>query len=565
MTRSSSVKDLIGDILPPPEYVLEAYLETKMAIDEPDKLDEHIRKLSGLHHDYEDRKHYWSGSALPGNLKGLLLDKSDAEAEKFWAATESRLIPALKAHDIAAETAALADIKTAYGRHRAAIDELVTASNVFSEDMERRATVISILAVLVVLLASIGLVVLIRRGFRAFQVSAIHPVLEMAEVFEQLAAGNLNISAPYADRRDEVGRMAGALESFRKAALEARALQETSEQYRNEQAKTLTKAAEEQRVVVDGLARRLQDLSSGNLDINIDELFPEDYQRIRMDFNKAVQELNYTLTEITETIEHVAQNADNMASGAHSLAKTSNSQAATLEETAAAHTQITATVARTLSMSKETATIVKHAHDQAEKSRGLVVEAISSIEEIRQSSDQIGQIIGVINDIAFQTNLLALNAGVEAARAGDAGRGFMVVASEVRALAQRSSAASREIRNLIDTSGQAVGRGVTMVNATGDTLNRIIDQVALIATRVADIASCTEEQSKGLEEVNAAICELDRATQLNAGVAVEAADTSSKLTEEAGKLQGLVGRFALNATSRQVDSKRSPTLRRSAA
>ena len=540
-------KDLIGDILPPPEYVLEAYLEVKLLMDEPEALDAHVKKIQQLHHDYDDRKAYWTKSGLPTNLKQLLTEKSDAEVAKFWEATENRLIPAIKRGDTAAEAQAFVDVKEDYKLHRAVIDELVTASNTFSDQMEAQANLISGIAALLVLGASGALIYLTRRGFKSFQTRAIDPVVEMTEVFSQLAGGNLNVRAPHSERRDEVGRMAEALESFRQAAVEAAEAQNRADAYRAEQAGILAKAAEDQKGVVEGLAKRLHAMSQGDLNITIDEFFPEEYKRLRMDFNQAVRELNSAMVSIMESTKEVAASANQMAFGAESLAKSSNSQAATLEETAAAHTEITATVTRTLTVSREAADMVSRARDQAEGSRGVVEEAVASIEDIRKTSSQIGQIIGVIDEIAFQTNLLALNAGVEAARAGDAGRGFAVVASEVRALAQRSADAAKEIRGLIEQSGQAVGKGVRLVNATGSTLNQIIDQVGQIATRVAEIASCTEEQAHGLEEVNTAISHLDAATQLNASVAEQASEASFRLTDEAARLHELVGKFVVNS------------------
>ena len=369
-------------------------------------------------------------------------------------------------------------------------------------------------------------------------------------------SGTIELDSPAARRKDEIGEMIRLIVALQQAEAEAslaKQLAAQNERYAEEQrhlaaqAEVLAKAAAAQEQVVGGLAKRLRAMSQGNLDINIDEFFPEEYKRLRMDFNQAVRELNTAMVTIIESTEQVATSANQMAFGAESLAKSSNSQAATLEETAAAHTEITATVARTLAVSREAAAMVANARDQAEGSRGVVVEAVASIEEIRKTSGQIGQIIGVIDEIAFQTNLLALNAGVEAARAGDAGRGFAVVATEVRALAQRSGDAAKEIRGLIDQSGQAVGKGVRLVNATGTTLNQIIDQVGQIATRVAEIAACTEEQAHGLEEVNTAISHLDSATQLNASVADNASEASFRLTDEAAKLHQLVGKFVVNS------------------
>lgn len=164
--------------------------------------------------------------------------------------------------------------------------------------------------------------------------------------------------------------------------------------------------------------------------------------------------------------------------------------------------------------------------------------------EIEKSSDQISQIIGVIDDIAFQTNLLALNAGVEAARAGDAGKGFAVVASEVRALAQRSSAAAKEIKTLISASTQHVGRGVDQVGRAGDALRVIVERVAHIATLVSEIASGAGEQSTGLAEINIGVTQLDQVTQQNAAMVEESTAASQSLHHEATSLADMVAKFS---------------------
>ena len=165
--------------------------------------------------------------------------------------------------------------------------------------------------------------------------------------------------------------------------------------------------------------------------------------------------------------------------------------------------------------------------------------------QIEGSSREIGNIIGVIDEIAFQTNLLALNAGVEAARAGEAGRGFAVVAQEVRALAQRSAEAAKDIKALISASTQQVDQGVSLVGEMGEALRRITAGVVEINRTVAEIAAPAEEQATGLAQINTAVNQMDQATQQNAAMVEQSTAASHALSNEAAELSRLVGRFRL--------------------
>jgi len=185
------------------------------------------------------------------------------------------------------------------------------------------------------------------------------------------------------------------------------------------------------------------------------------------------------------------------------------------------------------------------ARGDAERSGAVVRDAVSAMSEIENSAQQISQIIGVIDEIAFQTNLLALNAGVEAARAGDAGRGFAVVASEVRALAQRSADAAKEIKTLISASSQQVDRGVSLVGETGKVLERILTQVTQINGVVTEIAASAQEQATGLQQVNTAVNQMDQVTQQNAAMVEQATAASHALASEAETLARLISRFEL--------------------
>jgi methyl-accepting chemotaxis protein len=187
----------------------------------------------------------------------------------------------------------------------------------------------------------------------------------------------------------------------------------------------------------------------------------------------------------------------------------------------------------------------------------VVQQAIAAMGAIEKSSAEIGQIIGVIDEIAFQTNLLALNAGVEAARAGEAGRGFAVVASEVRALAQRSAEAAKEIKTLISASSQQVGSGVELVGRSGEALQQIVVQVEQIDSLVAEIAASAQEQATGLGEVNAAVNQMDQVTQQNAAMVEESTAASHALRSEATELRRLIGEFQVGA----VETAKRPARR----
>jgi methyl-accepting chemotaxis protein len=248
-----------------------------------------------------------------------------------------------------------------------------------------------------------------------------------------------------------------------------------------------------------------------------------------------------------------------MSSASEDLAQRTAKQAADLQRTAATLGLVAATLRESAGGARDARTIVQTAVADAQLSGAVVRETIEAVGAIESSSRQIGKIIGVIDEIAFQTNLLALNAGVEAARAGDAGRGFAVVATEVRALAQRSADAAREIKALIAASGQQVAVGVRLVGDTGHTLGRTAEQIGQLQALLGRIATAAEREAMALDEVNAAMSQMDRVTHQNAAMGQQTSATLGSLGEKVEQLVGHVGRFQIVAAGRTL-SRSAPTL-----
>jgi methyl-accepting chemotaxis protein len=309
-------------------------------------------------------------------------------------------------------------------------------------------------------------------------------------------------------------------------------------------------AGREQKAVVDVMAKGLSGLAGGDLSTRIAAQVASDYAALKNDFNAAAAGLEDAIRTISGVASQIGSGTQEIAQASNDLSRRTEQQAASLEETAAALDEIAATVRQTADGATRATSEVASARTDAERSGQVVGQAVSAMGAIEDSSRQITQIIGVIDEIAFQTNLLALNAGVEAARAGDAGRGFAVVAQEVRALAQRSAEAAKEIKTLISTSSQQVDAGVSLVGQTGEALSRIVGRVAAIDDLVRQISSSSQEQASGLAEVNTAVNHMDQVVQQNAAMVEQATAATHSLKGETAQLVSLVSRFKIGGGER---------------
>jgi methyl-accepting chemotaxis protein len=254
-----------------------------------------------------------------------------------------------------------------------------------------------------------------------------------------------------------------------------------------------------------------------------------------------------TVSRVRAGTENINVGASEIASGNTDLSQRTEQQAAALVQTASSMDQMTANVKHNADSALQAAQLAGQAADVATRGSRVVDDVVRTMGEISTSSRQIGDIIGVIDGIAFQTNILALNAAVEAARAGEQGRGFAVVASEVRSLAQRSATAAKEIKALIETSTHTVESGSTLVANAGSTMTEIVQSVRRVNEILEEISHASREQSAGIEQVNRAVGEMDQVTQQNAALVEEAAAAAHSLKDQVDVLRESIASFALPA------------------
>ncbi|WP_407815753.1 methyl-accepting chemotaxis protein [Escherichia coli] len=262
-------------------------------------------------------------------------------------------------------------------------------------------------------------------------------------------------------------------------------------------------------------------------------------------------ELMRTVGDVRNGANAIYSGASEIATGNNDLSSRTEQQAASLEETAASMEQLTATVKQNAENARQASHLALSASETAQRGGKVVDNVVQTMRDISTSSQKIADIISVIDGIAFQTNILALNAVVEAARAGEQGRGFAVVAGEVRNLAQRSAQAAREIKSLIEDSVGKVDVGSTLVESAGETMAEIVSAVTHVTDIMGEIASASDEQSRGIDQVGLAVAEMDRVTQQNAALVEESAAAAAALEEQASRLTEAVAVFRIQQQQQQ--------------
>jgi aerotaxis receptor len=299
-------------------------------------------------------------------------------------------------------------------------------------------------------------------------------------------------------------------------------------------------------------------VSSGDLTVQVDVQGEDEFGKPLQSLKNMIGNLRGIVADVRANATVVSTAARKLAEDNASLSQRTEEQASSLEETASSMEELTSTVKQNADNAHQASRLAGLARDSAEQGGNVVSQAVEAMSEINVSSKKIADIICVIDEIAFQTNLLALNAAVEAARAGEQGRGFAVVASEVRNLAQRSATSAKEIKALIEDSVAKVEGGSKLVSDSGQTLMEIVHEVKKLTDVMAEIASASQEQSAGIEQVNKAVMQMDELTQKNAALVEGVAGTGRAMEQNSGSLIYLMDFFRMGATDTARSAVRSP-------
>jgi len=361
------------------------------------------------------------------------------------------------------------------------------------------------------------------------------PIRTLTKTMTAVSEGDLGAEVHAAKRSDEIGDIGRALVSFKNKLLDAK-----------EAELDRVRLQDAQNEIVQSLSGAMQTLASCDLSQTLTTSFGPEHDQLRENYNRSINTLGEVITAVKDATSNINTRVEGLNASSEDLAQRTAAQASTLEQTSAALNSMVSSVSSAAQNIREMAKVMDETRVVADQSGDVVKQAVAAMTEIEGSSAKVSQFIGLIDDIAFQTNLLALNAGVEAARAGEKGRGFAVVAAEVQVLAQKSSHAASEIKDLIQGSSKNVEVGVQLVGQAGGALQKIVDRIQTVSALVGDISVSAEAQSIGLSEINQGVGELELVTQKNVAMVSDVKVANRTLKDDVIRLDGMVKKFKLS-------------------
>ena len=484
-----------------------------------------------------------------------------------------------------------------------AIDKItnmnVAAAKAQSDSNTKTASSATFIMIIVMI---IGVVLAVIIGI-FLTISITTPLVKGVNMMLEMAKGHLGIRLKM-NRKDEIGVLAGAMDNFSEdlqknivgvlqkiadgdmsADVIAKdgqdeispALKKTIESIRGlvSEAVMLSKAATDGKLSTRGDANRfkggyrdivtgvnemleaimgpineatgvLEKVANRDMSSRVKGDYKGDHAKIKDALNTAVNNLDQALTQVSEATEQVGSASQQISAGSQSLAQGANEQASSLEEVSSSLEEMSSMTKQNAENANQAKNLSGQANKDAQTGTEAMARMSSSINKIKESSDQTAKIVKTIDEIAMQTNLLALNAAVEAARAGEAGRGFAVVAEEVRNLAQRSAQAAKNTADMIEASVKNAEGGVQIAAEVSKSFGAIADGAKKVNDLIAEIAAASQEQSQGIDQVNGAVAQMDKVTQQNAASSEESASAAEELSSQAEELQAMVAQFTLS-------------------
>lgn len=466
-------KDVIADVLPPPAYVIEAYLEATLALDDPASLATHAQRLEQLRKDYDTRHAFWKTQPLDPEVQKLLTTESDTHVRAFWEAVETGLLPALERGDTEAARAAYATVKSTYLAHRKVIDEVVAITTRLNAAGEANAASEQVFYEM--LFGALHLLCLVLVGVAVYvmQAGMVKPLTQMAGVVTRVARGDLTGEVPGLAREDEVGDFARALEVFKQNKRAADAMTADVSAVLN----TTTAAA--------------------------------------LQLHATAREMNGTAEETSRQSVAVAAASEEASSNVNAVASAAEELSASVEE-----------IARQVN---DAAAVAGKAVEQARSTDG-------TMQRLSESALKIGNVVELINSIAGQTNLLALNATIEAARAGEAGKGFAVVASEVKSLASQTARATEEISEQVSSIQSISTEAVESIRQIIGVIGNINQISSAISSAVEEQGAATREIARNVEQAAAGTKEVSKNIDGVSVAATRTGDSATQVMDAVSKL-----------------------------